>query len=103
MDRRVFIGRFFGGAAVLATAATLDPELLLWRPEAKTIFIPGPVSPAMPPIPFSPEELIRHPAFYTDIVMELNDLTLKQEGMPNGWTMIRREPSHGTFIPDWKL
>jgi len=40
MDRRGFLQRAMAVAASLA----VDPEQLLWRPEAKTIFIPKVVS-----------------------------------------------------------
>jgi hypothetical protein len=40
MNRRKFLNLFGLGAA----AFTLDPELLLWTPGAKTIFIPPPAS-----------------------------------------------------------
>ncbi len=36
MNRRGFLGTF----GAMAAALTLDPERLLWRPKAKTIFIP---------------------------------------------------------------
>lgn len=31
---------FFGSVAAFAAACTLDPELLLWKPGEKTIFLP---------------------------------------------------------------
>lgn len=41
MNRRAFLGLFGASAAALV----LDPEMLLWRPGAKTIFLPS-VTPA---------------------------------------------------------
>lgn len=38
MNRRGFLGSLAAAAAAL----TLDPEMLLWKPGAKTIFIPSP-------------------------------------------------------------
>lgn len=48
MNRRSFLSGLFGVAAtaVVAPAIIFDPELLLWKPGAKTIFIP---SAAIPP------------------------------------------------------
>lgn len=41
MDRRGFLQRAMLAAAALA----VDPELLLWKPQAKTIFIPAVIVP----------------------------------------------------------
>jgi hypothetical protein len=40
MNRRGFLGSL----AAFAAACTLDPELALWRPGAKTISVPKPLS-----------------------------------------------------------
>jgi hypothetical protein len=37
VDRR----RFLGALATFAVGAALDPELLVWKPGAKTIFLPS--------------------------------------------------------------
>lgn len=49
MDRRSFLARLFGGTVALAAAVAIDPEILIWQPGTKTIYIPpAPEIAAMP-------------------------------------------------------
>lgn len=40
MNRRGFFGRLAAGAAAVVAASELDPDFLVWKPGAKTVFIP---------------------------------------------------------------
>jgi len=44
MDRRQFLRRIMAGAAATAAAGMFDPELLLWKPGARTFFLPPAVA-----------------------------------------------------------
>lgn len=58
MNRRGFLGLVGAGAA----GFVLDPEQLLWRPGAKTIFLPSIVTPVAVPIVGAWVELITREA-----------------------------------------
>lgn len=60
MNRRSFLKAITGGLAATAALATVDPEFLLWRPGAKSIFIPEP-----------PQPLAFHPDVFSIVTADL--------------------------------
>ena len=65
MNRRAFLQTL----AAAVAGATLDPERLLWRPGAKSIFLPP------PPSLLAPTELLRGDLFTIEGVYAINPMT----------------------------
>lgn len=89
MNRRAFLATLTAAAAGLA----LDPEQLLWRPGAKTIFLPS----ARPTICTS-QQLIIGDVFTISGVYAVNPLTLQWTGRLQQF-VITFDATAGSDVP----
>lgn len=90
MNRRDFVKTILQGVAAAAVASDLDPERLLWKPGAKTIFLPAP----------TPVEVVEPVKLFTsqDAVRlerrSLRRLTAEEAGQPGRYRIDLNESAY---------
>ncbi len=97
MNRRGFLGSL----ATFAAALTLDPEKLLWRPEAKTIFLPttSPLSYGWTMVQGPAWDRLSQAELYSSIMPPDDELTmLKAKGGIYMYTRVRGNVESGDIV-----
>ena len=108
ISRRGFLGALGASAAAFAVACELDPDLALWVPGQKTIFIPNTVALATPseqaqlggPVNFGSEIQVGWPDGYTSTVE--GEGSLAAYGGFNGFKKAMEAQGASVYAgPEW--